>query len=314
MIGSRPRTVVHLSDGFGNQLFQWAAGQFLEGIGHSVLYDVSMAGRGFTSHGHSIAERGLPGRFRERTGHGNRSRWRRESRRFARRLRLAQLGKLIIREEYRSDVLGWDSGLELIQPGTRVFGYFQSYRYLLPLKDTRLNPNTLLPRQESSTGARDLLDFGRQERPVVIHIRRGDYWRVTHTLGVLTGHYFRRALKMVREAGIKAPAVLISDSEHEMRDILGYFEEPVKLLKTPPEIDPGELLAFMSHGSSHILSNSSLSWWGAVLASKPEAVIAPEPWFKNPAEGQPRHLLLPNWLRCPAEFESDSGVARGVEA
>lgn len=118
---ARPDTIVHLSDGFGNQLFQWAAGQFLEQRGHSVLYDTSMAGKGFTQHGHSIERRRSQGKFRRSTAHGPKCRLRRELRRLGRYSRIGLLERYAIRPEFRSEVIGWDEQLKNIDHGTRIF-------------------------------------------------------------------------------------------------------------------------------------------------------------------------------------------------
>ena len=46
--------------------------------------------------------------------------------------------------------------------------------------------------------------------------------------------------------------------------------------------DPLEVLAVISSATSLVLSNSSLSWWGAFLSDcKPAQVVAPRPWLEK---------------------------------
>jgi hypothetical protein len=54
------------------------------------------------------------------------------------------------------------------------------------------------------------------------------------------------------------------------------------------QMNPIQAIAAMTYSSRLILSNSTLSYWGATLALETGAlVIGPEPWFKkNPIIGQ----------------------------
>ena len=121
-------------------------------------------------------------------------------------------------------------------------------------------------------------------------------------MGVLESEYFRNALRRVREAGVGAPAIVITDSETEVKEFLERFDESVELLQIHPGIDPGEPLSFMSTGSPHVLSNSSFSWWGAYPAPDSRVIVAPDPWFLDSHQGQPEFLVPPDYIRSEAKF------------
>jgi hypothetical protein len=50
----------------------------------------------------------------------------------------------------------------------------------------------------------------------------------------------------------------------------------------------------MRHGSAYVISNSTFSWWGAVLKyDESAAVWAPRPWFKS--QRSPEDIYGENW-------------------
>jgi hypothetical protein len=57
-----------------------------------------------------------------------------------------------------------------------------------------------------------------------------------------------------------------------------------------------ETLELMRNGKGYVLSNSSFSWWAAVLTyGDMPLVISPTPWFQKKTE--PVDLIPHDWLR-----------------
>ena len=63
----------------------------------------------------------------------------------------------------------------------------------------------------------------------------------------------------------------------------------------PPANRPEEHLILMTLCKSHVIANSSFSWWGAVLSDDPSPVY-PRPWFgPNLARVQLEWTIPPGW-------------------
>ena len=61
-----------------------------------------------------------------------------------------------------------------------------------------------------------------------------------------------------------------------------------------------EDLRLMAACRHHILANSSFSWWGAWLNPSPDKiVVAPHPWFRDPAMDEST-IVPERWLRLGA--------------
>ena len=112
-----------------------------------------------------------------------------------------------------------------------------------------------------------------------IHVRRGDYLENQDSIGVLRSEYF------LNNADTDMLTILTTDT---FEDIKFQSEFSEILTFNQRQMNPIQAIAAMTYSSRLILSNSTLSYWGATLALETGAlVIGPEPWFKkNPIIGQ----------------------------
>jgi hypothetical protein len=112
-----------------------------------------------------------------------------------------------------------------------------------------------------------------------IHVRRGDYLENQDSIGVLRSEYF------LNNADTEMLTILTTDT---FEDIKFQSEFSEILTFNQRQMNPIQAIAAMTYSSRLILSNSTLSYWGATLALETGAfVIGPEPWFKkNPIIGQ----------------------------
>jgi WD40 repeat protein len=127
--------------------------------------------------------------------------------------------------------------------------------------------------------------------PVILHYRLGDY-RAHPDMGVLDPSYFIKAIAEIRASRPDAEVWVFSDEPRIAYDLL--LATGISQLREIPEFSPGETLELMRHGSAYVISNSTFSWWGAVLKYDGSAEVwAPRPWFKS--QKSPEGIYGENW-------------------
>ncbi len=192
----------------------------------------------------------------------------------------------------------WPDLLSRREPVVYLDGYWQSERYFVDIRDTLLRE--LVPQQAPSKEARRLMDLAAEPDAVSVHVRRGDYVHDPRTSVVHPalplGYYERAVARLVRE-GLRPHLFVFSDDVTWCR---AYFKigTAAGITFVSDQIDsPVEELHLMRHFRSHIIANSSFSWWGAWLADHPDKrVIAPAQWFTN-TDRDDRDLVPAEWTR-----------------
>lgn len=127
-----------------------------------------------------------------------------------------------------------------------------------------------------------------------IHIRRGDYFKPENidVFGVCDSDYYNRALKLLKEIKAYSKLYVFSD---DLEWVKNNVEIPSGAVFIPNyDISQFAYIELMSKCRHHIISNSSFSWWGAVLNSKENAiVIAPSLWMRNTK----KTIALDSWKK-----------------
>lgn len=253
--------VVELTGGLGNQLFGFAAGFALSRrLGVPLWLDTQKVGRG------AFREFALPNLISET-------------------VQVLKPGSAVRGTVFEESGFHFDNRWMKISHPVRLRGYFQSWRYTQECADDlrqyvieRLDP------------------VGSMAQPsITVHVRRGDYLISPHREyhGLVTLEYLRSATELVRSLTGIDSCVVFSDDPRQAQEVSALLGASDVEPKTST---PMETLAWMRLGGGFVMSNSSLSWWGAYLAENPSAiVVAPRPWFD--ARGlDTRDLLLSRWL------------------
>jgi hypothetical protein len=187
--------------------------------------------------------------------------------------------------------IGFDAEIKEGFFNTYFIGYFQSYRWLESLSETReLNVRLINPSDE--------IDYFRKlaqaENPLVVHVRLGDYLS-EGGFGTLGENYYARAITNAMNSGNFGKIWLFSD------DPKGALERlPANLdleIRIMPDFSdsPASTLEVMRLGKGYVIANSTFSWWGAALSYELKPlVIYPYPWFKS--MDSPLDLVPPHWL------------------
>lgn len=178
-----------------------------------------------------------------------------------------------------------------------IVGYFQSWKWLRDPEVQRIMRD-LRPRLESET-IRRYFEIAKMEKPLLLHVRLGDY-KNEAGIGLLGLPYYQRALsEMGTLRGDYETVWVFSDEVREAEKFL----EPLNLDRVrfiDENISSVETLELMRLCVGYIIANSTFSFWGAFLSkSNRPIVIAPEPWFQN-AES-PKSLLPDDWIRIPTK-------------
>lgn len=184
---------------------------------------------------------------------------------------------------------------------TFLFGYFQSFRWV-DQSNVRDFMSTFTAQNPSREYQNMLTEISRI-KPIIIHIRRGDY-AFEPNFGVLSQAYYENSLEYYWSKGMHQDVWAFSDDPEWARLILSSQSLKDKKIKLVDDtkLSTGEVFDLMRFGSAYVIANSSFSWWAAYLSRVDGAsVVAPKPWFIGLPE--PESLIPPAWQRIPG-FEA----------
>jgi hypothetical protein len=131
-------------------------------------------------------------------------------------------------------------------------------------------------------------------RPSIIHIRLGDYVGLERVFGKLSESFFAKALENLGDA----PRWIFTQTESDVPKTLIRTIQPDRVIDGTLIATSIENLVLMSLGSSLIASNSTLSWWSAILSSQDTVVVTP--YFQRKINNFSPDLTLPNWISIDA--------------
>lgn len=295
------KIVVELAGGLGNQMFQYTAGLFLALQNNcGLILDTSLVGIGGTNHGITLRNFKLRPDvlFRNQESSSVTKFIKRVDNSFSNRSKFyarQQLGGI-----YRSDEVGYDKNLISLEAGSRVRGYFQTFAYADNLRKELLESFEL--GSESVWYAR-LAEEAKAQKPLMLHIRRGDYVSLKDDFGILAKDYYESAVQRLHANEPDSEVWIFSDSPEAASMLMKESGiENWRMIVPPLESTPNETLKLLSLAGKLIIANSTFSWWGGYLNSNQAQICAPEKWFKNRSE--PLHLLPKEWIRIQSHWEN----------
>lgn len=281
--------VTNIIGGLGNQMFQYAAGRraALKSGCDLGLDLTSMAGYGLRTFGldqfalgdgvHRDVDgvafsrgRGLTGRVR-RTLFGDR--------------------------DVREASFRFDPRVLEVRPPARLVGYWQSEKYFEDVAD-RIRADFALARPMAD-GRRPILERIQSSLSVSVHVRRGDYVTDAATAAVhgsCTLDWYARAVTVAAEGFADPVFFVFSDDPDWVRANLAL---PGRIEVIDPQSDgrDAEDMHLMAACRSHVIANSTFSWWAAWLDPRPgKRIVAPATWFASAAHDT-TDLVPSGWLR-----------------
>lgn len=204
-----------------------------------------------------------------------------------------------ITKRHHDSLLGNQNSLSKVKNGWRVRGFFQDFAVAEKfLKEFGREPFELI--HESKELKLRTLEVNKK-RSLAIHMRRGDYLNHQDSFGVLDDNYYLSALEAMLNGENLEKIYIFSDSPKSVIN----FQKQLKLdseIISPSDLKPSETLILMSRCAAIITSNSTFSFWAAMLASH-KNVIYPDPWFKSSDPWlSSANFQNPNWVRAKSEW------------
>ena len=183
-----------------------------------------------------------------------------------------------------------------INPNDYYHGYWQNKKFSLSIIDSlKVNFNIKSP---SSTLQKYLEGIEKINNTVSIHIRRTDYLikKNSAIFSQLDKEYFLSAIDkleyLLEENSLSF--FVFSDDIAWAKNIFSK-KNNINFIEG---LEDFEDLYLMTKCNHHILSNSTFSWWGAVLNEQMnKKVICPKDWF-NGDKDRMNDLVLEEWILC----------------
>lgn len=287
--------IVQLSGGFGNQLFQYAAGLSLaEHHNVEAKVDVSLLLKPdkVTGTTREVDIFNLASPPREAT-----------KQEVSRYIKLSWPAQLINKSRpfYRRKVYKETSNLfdnnffkaskDLLLKGNR-----QSEKYFKQYEQRIRNDFSLS--EEYVASVKQLGENLRQQNSISVHIRRGDYLTpvALKWLGVLSASYYYQSISTLAHKVQNCKFYIFSDDIEWTKQNLkiDYEHEFISRGITKTSYEDFYLMSKCKH---NIIANSTFSWWAAWLNSNPDKiVIAPKKWY-NQVRLDTSDLIPDSWIK-----------------
>lgn len=179
-----------------------------------------------------------------------------------------------------------------------LVGYFQSYKYLSPNVYEKLQE--IKPLHESSE-LQSLIRMAKDVRPIMIHLRLGDYVE-NESYGIPSEGYYLDGIEKCKARFPHSPIWLFTNDKNMVSE--KFSEELKRQIDFYPEISESssENFELFRYGSAYVIGNSTFSWWGSALRYDTSApVFYPTPWYQGMPT--PLDLIHPDWNPLTANFQ-----------
>lgn len=194
------------------------------------------------------------------------------------------------------DISSPDLKEKIFSAGDRYYcGYWLDYRYCLDtLPLIRRTYKFRLPLNPRTLGLLEILAADRNS--VSIHVRRGDYLKVSNYAGLCGPDYYTEAIRYIRSKVESPEFYVFSDDMEWCRSNLPELlsGSPTTFVDWNHGADSPADMMLISKCHHNIIANSSFSWWGAVLNGHEDKIVcAPAEWTNNKSYCQ---FQMPDWV------------------
>lgn len=259
------QSVIRISDGLGNQLFQYAFGySFAKKTGQTIVLDPFFWGTSLRSY--QLYKFRI--QYRERfihpaldyiLGFGPRN-----ARRYKEKYRNKK-----IREKYHMKVekqnIIYDNSVYQQNAPTYFQGFWQTPRYFDEFYDEIKKQFTLIGNlsNKAESYARQM----KESNSVSLHIRRTDYDRELNNVCLDSSFYNKAINEMQKNIG-DFELFVFTDDKKFVKEAFNLHDYTLV-----EDLNDIEEFALMHKCKNHIVANSTFSWWGAYLAENKGGVV-----------------------------------------
>jgi hypothetical protein len=291
---------IELSGGIGNQLFQYALGKYLQSKkGFQLTFVSARAGAREVSHESKIEDF----RFGVKLKILNRNRFSgffsRVGRFFSHRVSKYNALAERLLGSYNQIGVGFDERIMKLQRPRSVRGYFQCYIYAESIRPELISEFELIAPSKS------FLSYAAEAkviRPIIVHLRRGDYAQLSESVGILGVDYYFNGIRALNGFNSQKQIWIFSDDNKASLAFANQLERMgLKNIKEGFELTDSETLKLMSLGCGIVIANSTFSWWSAFLGNYENNVVAPQKWYKGLPD--PKDLIPKNWKLITSSWE-----------
>jgi hypothetical protein len=286
--------VVKLMGGFGNQLFQYAAGRALAlARSEDLLLDLSFLNadpRGaYTKRAFELDQVKYIAQLATENDLKN----------FAvsgfldRALNKAGLKS---HKVFNETQMSYSPAFEKLPKNVLLNGYWQSEKYFSKIRKELLLE--ISPLYEFTDNGKALIQKISNGKSVSVHVRRGDYVDLQNANdfhGTCDMDYYKTALAKLNEQHSDLQYFIFSDDIKWCQQQFTFLDK-VEFIEPQVGKNSSEDLFIMSKCKHNVIANSSYSWWAAWLNKDPGTIIAPKKWFRK-GNSRTFDLIPVKWIR-----------------
>jgi hypothetical protein len=136
----------------------------------------------------------------------------------------------------------------------------------------------------------------KQEDPIIMHVRLGDYLNYPEIYGFMDSNYYVEALMVFTSKGVQRPVWLSSDNPDAA---LKKFEGEIQIdyvLNPPEELEALQVLLAIAESRNLIIAHSTFSWWAAWISfhrNRDTNIVMPSKFLAHELEA--KRLQVPGW-------------------
>lgn len=285
---------VKISGGLGNQLFQYAFGQYAAyKLNTEVIYhaQTKLINKNFTQRDLDIEKFDLPINFTKENFDEKSLFYLKKLSKYERKIVqiLPFLNKKINIQNPDIHLL-----VKKINDDCYYDGYWQNPAY--PDSISNLLKSKIVLSDESFFKLENVINKIESSESVSIHIRRGDYINIlanTKIYNICNFDYYKKAIEHI-EKSITNPIFFIFTEDIEWAKESFVGDKFIFVTGNSAIED----MIMMSKCKNNIIANSTFSWWGAWLnQNDKKIVVAPKNWYVNFLKNSVHDFLPNNWVK-----------------
>jgi len=255
--------IVRITDGLGNQMFQYAVGRMLaKRLNKELFLDISF-----------YDKQNIPfSEFLHRNYELNNYSIKAKVFDYKQNIKKGEFCLLYGETSHSFDheILDLSNNYNYI-----LSGYWQSWKYFNDI-NSNIKHELTLTSDKLSNNSQDIIPLIKRCVSIAIHMRRTDY---QNTIGYLPLEYYKDAIQYISQKVDNAFYFIFSDAPSEAESFASQLGIKYMLLGNLRNIEDMYLMSICNH---NIIANSSFSWWSAWLNSNPQKIIiAPKKWYRR---------------------------------